>query len=193
MSAHRLAALWRNVLDDPTLSAGQRRWLADEGSLTTRLRACCQDFSVEVLRQNLGRPLRDEAALLGRPPHQLAWLREVLLKTDGVPQVFAHSALARHEARGPWQLFVGMGNRPLGAALFSDPGIDRQPLQFRRLDARHPLYRAALQAAGSFLSPVPPPHLWARRSLFTHDQQSLLVCEVFLPTVFSLSAHSAAG
>jgi len=41
MSAHRLAALWRNVLDDPTLSAGQRRWLADEGSLTTRLRACC--------------------------------------------------------------------------------------------------------------------------------------------------------
>lgn len=153
--------------------------------MTARLQAHGRHFAVHVLRQQLAQPCPDERALLGIPPRQLAQVRDVLLKTDGTPRIFAHSVLARDQARGPWQLFSRMGTRPLGAALFAHPAIRRQTLHFRCLDARHPLYRAALQAGGSDLEPAPP-HLWARRSLFTCGEQPLLVCEVFLPSVFSL-------
>ena len=192
MSALRPAAPWRPHLLHPALTARQRRWLADEGSLTARLRQRSQRFAVRVLQQRLLRPGVDEQAALDSPAavraptsrRPWAWGRDVLLIADGVPRIYAHSLLAQKHARGPWQLFAGMGERPLGAALFADQRIARQPLRFRRLDARHPLYRAAIQAAGIDAGSVP--FLWARRSVFTRSGKSLMVCEVFLPEVFAL-------
>lgn len=182
MSSFRPSAAWRRHLRHPTLSDAQRRWLCDEGSLTARIRARSEQFGVRVLSQQLLRPFTDEHAALGIAAREWAWVREVLLVADGVPRVFAHSVLAQRHSRGPWQMFARLGERPLGAALFADPRIARQPLRFRRLDARHPLYRTAVAAAG--LDGVRVPYLWARRSVFTRAGQSLLVCEVFLPDVF---------
>ena len=182
MSLSRPSAAWRRDLSLFALSAPQRRWLSDDGSLTARIRARCQRFTVRVLRQQLLRPCDDERAVLDIAPRESAWVREVLLVADGVPQIFAHSLLAQRHARGPWQMFSRMGERPLGAALFADPRIARQPLRYRRLDARHPLYRAAIRAADLDAQQVP--FLWARRSVFTRAGQSLLVCEVFLPNIF---------
>jgi len=172
---------WQARLILPAIDAPYRPWLTDEGSLTARIRARCKHFSVRVLRQQLLQPNADERALLGISPRELAWVREVLLVADGVPVVFAHSVLAQRQARGPWQMFARMGDRPLGAALFADPRIARQPLRYRRLDARHPLYRAALRGAALDVQAVP--RLWARRSVFSRAGQSLLVCEVFLPGI----------
>lgn len=183
MSLSRLSTAWRNDLSHATLDDMQRQWLSDEGSLTARIRARCERFGVRVLRQELLRPHADERAMLGIALREWSWVREVLLLADGVPRVFAHSVLAQRHSRGPWQMFARLGERPLGAALFADPRISRAPLRYRRLDARHPLYRAALAAAG--LDGVRVPYLWARRSVFTRAGQSLLVCEVFLPDVFS--------
>ncbi|SMB21200.1 putative chorismate--pyruvate lyase [Sterolibacterium denitrificans] len=183
MSASRPAATWRRHLRHPALSARQRGWLSDDGSLTARLRERSSSFAVQVLRQRILRPGADESAALQIAPREWAWGREVLLIADGVPRVFAHSLLARKHARGPWQLFARMGERPLGAALFADPRIARQPLRFRRLDARHPLYRAAIRAAG--IEAGSAPYLWARRSVFTRGGKLLMVCEVFLPEAFA--------
>lgn len=179
----RIADSWRSHLILPTLETPYRHWLTDKGSLTARIRERCTRFAVRVQRQQLLPPHTDERALLGIAPREQAWVREVLLEADGVPVVFAHSVMARHDVRGPWQMFGRIGEQSLGGALFADPRIVRQPLHYRRLDVRHPLYRAAVHSAT--LDARATPHLWARRSVFSRDDQALLVCEVFLPGVLS--------
>lgn len=147
-------------------------WLTHSDSLTARLRARLPDFRVEVLCQHQARPHPDEYAALGLRAPQRAWVREVLLCAGHTPVVFAHSVLPLDQVRGAWNLFSGLGARPLGEVLFTDPAITRGPLHFRGIDARHPLHRG--RGVG---------RLWARRSLFIRHQRRLLVTEVFLPAL----------
>jgi len=102
-------------------------WLVHVGSLTGRLRQCCDDFRVALLRQELARPGRDEWAGLHLAHRDLAWVREVVLYCADTPMVFAHSVLPRRGVRGAWHLVAGLGTRPLGAILFADPLIRRMP------------------------------------------------------------------
>lgn len=172
---------WRAFLPGAPGDNPYRGWLADEGSLTARIRGRCGEFRVALVRQALARPYGDEAPLLGLRCGERAWVREVVLQADGVPVVFAHSVLPRGRLRGPWRLFAGMGAKPLGAALFADPRIEREPFQFRRLSPRDPLLRRARD-----LVPALPQRLWARRSVFRRGAAPLLVSEVFLPGILAL-------
>lgn len=158
-----------------------RPWLTDSGSLTARVKARCGELRVRVLRQRMARPHEDERRLVSLPPGRLAWVREVLLLADGRPVVFAHSILAPRHLRGPWHMAAGMGGRPLGAALFADPLIQRGALHSERLTTGHPLHRRAEAALGLRL-----PTLWARRSRFLRQGCALLVTEVFLPGIDAL-------
>ncbi|NMG28683.1 chorismate--pyruvate lyase family protein [Aromatoleum evansii] len=166
-----------------TVSRTLRPWLTDPDSLTARIRARCSTFAVRVLRQRLALPHRDEATLLGLRRGELAWLREVLLVADGVPVVFARSLLPRPNVRGAWNLFHGMGARPLGAALFADPAISRRALTCACLDRRDARYHLAAAAVTPMAM---PPRAWARRSLFRLHGRALLVSEAFLPTILDL-------
>jgi chorismate--pyruvate lyase len=154
-------------------------WLRDHGSLTRRIVQRCERFSVRNVKDGLARIALDESALLGIAPRQLAWSREVFLCADDQPVVFAHSACAG--LRGAWQSVRHLGNKPLGAVLFSHPLISRRPLHYKALHAHHPLYR---RAAGVLSDP--PGRLWARRSLFYLHNEPLLVTEVFLPGIKKL-------
>jgi chorismate--pyruvate lyase len=156
-------------------------WLRDHGSLTRRIVQRCERFAVRNVKDGLARISLDESALLGIAPRQLAWSREVFLCADDQPVVFAHSACAG--LRGAWQSVRNLGNKPLGAVLFSHPLISRQPLHYRALNAHHPLYR---RAAGVLYDP--PGRLWARRSLFYLHNEPLLVTEVFLPSILKLQS-----
>ncbi len=158
-----------------------RRWLRTPGSLTHALMRACPAFNVARLSQSAGPAHGDEAGLLGLSPGRLAMIREVLLRCGDTPLVFAHSVIPREGLRGPWVGLAGLGNRPLGAALFSNPRVRRQPLEFKRLDRRHPLYRKACAHVARA-----PASLWARRSLFALDARPILVTEVFLPEVLNL-------
>jgi chorismate--pyruvate lyase len=158
-----------------------RRWLRMPGSLTHALVRACPAFNVVRLSQAVGHAHGDEAGLLRLPPRRLAMIREVLLRCGDTPLVFAHSVIPREGLRGPWVGLIGLGNRPLGAALFSDPRIRRHRLEFRRLDRRHPLYRKACVHLDQA-----PDRLWARRSMFSLDARNILVTEVFLPEVLNL-------
>lgn len=158
-----------------------RSWLRVPGSLTHALMRRCPAFNVVRLSQALDTAHHDEEGLLNLAPGRRALIREVLLCCGATPLVFAHSVIPREGLRGPWEGLSGLGNRPLGAALFSDPRIRRHALEFRRVDRRHPLYRkASVQLAR------PPASLWARRSLFTLGGCPILVTEVFLPEVLNL-------
>ena len=177
MRPHPRRDSWKSALLRPMVPAPLYDWLAHRGSLTARLKAHSSHFQVKVLRQGLGRPLKDECALLGLHQGELAWIREVLLCDGETPLVFAHSVLPRTHVRGAWNLFAGLGARPLGEVLFTDPSVARQALHFKRLSIRHPLYRRMRSVPHAANHAV---HFAARRSLFYRRGRNLLVTEVFL-------------
>jgi len=162
-------------------AGGWRHWLTDRGSLTRRLQQACPDFRVIRLKQALGHPNLDECKTLGLFPGRLAMVREVLLLNAETPLVFAHSVIPLAGLSGPWAGLAGLGNRPLGAALFTNPRIQRQALEYQHLDRRHSLYRHAVRHLAE-----PPRTLWARRSLFALKNHPILVTEVFLPATLQL-------
>ena len=157
-------------------------WLSDPGSLTARIVTRCKVFQVRVLGETRGLPFPDEREQIGLPSRCHVWIREVLLIADGMPVVFAHSILAPRDLTGAWHMARAIGSRPLGAALFADPGIQRSPLSTTRLNGAHPLHRRASTAVKEVL-----PVLWARRSRFSRLQRLLLVSEVFLPDIARLA------
>jgi chorismate--pyruvate lyase len=155
-----------------------RPWLTDHGSLTRRLQCRFPAFNVLRLRQAVARPFHDEAAAVGLAGGRPALIREVLLRSDATPLVYAHTVIPLAGLRGPWQALAGLGNRSLGLALFTNPRVRRFPLEYKRLDRRHPLYQAARPHLAG-----PAATLWARRSQFALAGHRLMVTEVFLPSV----------
>lgn len=158
-----------------------RHWLQVPGSLTHALMSRCPAFNVVRLHQAAAPAHADEEDLLQLPPGRLAVVREVLLRCGESPLVFAHSVIPREGLRGPWVGLSSLGNKPLGAALFTNPRIQRHALEYKRLDRRHPLYRKA-----SLHLDAPPATLWSRRCRFTLQGHSILVSEVFLPATLRL-------
>ena len=156
-------------------------WLVHVGSLTARIRSRCSDFRVRLVTQRRIVPFGDERVPLGLRLGESAWVREVVLLCGDIPLVFAHTVLPVAHARGAWRLLAGLGTKPLGELLFTDPLISRQALRYARLDARFAL-QAQAQAATGVQSDV----LWARRSLFRRDGRAILVSEVFLPAILQL-------
>jgi len=176
--------LWRSGLfpapQDPDLAS----WLTEPGSLTARCEGACRRFRIRLLAQGQGRPTPDEMELFRLRPGQRTWIREVLLECDGVPVIYAHTVLPLAFRGRLARWLAGLGSRSLGSLLFSHPGFCRGPIQFRRLDRRHPLFARAARAA----DPAPAGHLWARRSTHSLDGQAVLVTEVFLPPILRLEA-----
>lgn len=171
---------WQSFL--PVTAAGYAHWLRDHGSLTLRIQQRSAAFSVRNVRNCLATAAHDEIALLGLPPRQKIYTREVFLYADGMPVVFAHSVTAAQHLRGAWQSLQHIGQRPLGALLFSHPLVQRAPLHYQALKPKHPLYRRAAVTLDA-----PPDKLWARRSLFSLHDAPLLVTEVFLPEILLLT------
>jgi chorismate--pyruvate lyase len=136
-------------------------------------------FSVHLARQELGMPTQDESGSLALRPRQLAWIREVSLHCDGQPVIFAHTVLTCRP-RGPLTGWLArLGTRSLGALLFAHAGFRREPLEYRRLDPRHALFKPAIEAMQ--LMAAAPDSLWARRSYFVFGRQKVLVTEIFSP------------
>lgn len=158
----------------------RKRWLGAPGSLSARLARAGQRFSVQVLSQGLQKLHPNEAHALGVTRLGAGYVREVLLRVDGVAVVFARSVTAHPHANGPWRSIRGLGTRPLADVLFGQHGIARAPLQFASLPPASPLHRhvahAWLGATGAALASRTLP---ARRSVFTHGAAPLLVMEVF--------------
>jgi chorismate--pyruvate lyase len=167
-------------LTQPLNSGRYRSWLLEGGSLTQRLQLASASFEVKPL-QSSGRPLPEEARLLKLGPKQKALVREVFLCCNGKPAVFAHSVLPFASLQGAWKGLTRLGSKPLGAALFSNPKVERTPLEFKKLSANHPLYKASQQHMGLIAE-----ELWARRSVFFLGASAILVTEVFLPQVLTL-------
>ena len=156
-----------------------RPWLLDRGSLTRRIVKRCAAFGVRGVLVHSGWWESAEAGAASGRQHAL--LREVCLFCGETPLVYAHSTLPLASLRGSWRALRWLGERPLGEVLFSDPQVRRAPLQYKKLNQRHWLYRRACRHLAD-----PPPFLWARRSVFTLNRRPIQVTEVFLPGILGL-------
>ena len=157
-------------------------WLTAGGSLTARLKAHSDAFRVQCLHQRTARCLSDEAAAIGMHHAGRVWEREVLLRCDNTPVVFGHTVVPMSASAADWPLFSSLGERSLGSTLFYDPLVQRGALEFARLRPGHPLAQRARAALGVADSAI----LYARRCLYRRRQGTLLVTEVFLPSVLAL-------
>ncbi|RLQ20890.1 chorismate lyase [Seongchinamella sediminis] len=170
----RREPLWRPVeqLTTGELAPAVRRWLLDDGSLTGRLIDQQRGtFSVRRLYQGWEVPLPSERQLLGLPNRQLALVREVALNQGSNRVVFARSVLPISSLTGKLAHLRRLQNRPLGAILFSHPGMRRSPFEVARLNGACDYVPAGLRQQGP---------AWARRSRFTIAGRTLMVSEVFL-------------
>lgn len=167
----------------PDIEHGYAPWLHDHGSLTRRIQHHCSSFHVQNIYNGLTIANHDEIEVLQLTRRQKIYTRDVFLFADNNPVVFAHSVVAAEHLKGAWHALQHLGNRPLGALLFTHPLIKREALRFQSLKQGHPLYQQATQKLLS-----PPSQLLARRSVFSLYSAPLLVTEVFLPHILHLQS-----
>lgn len=161
-----------------------RHWLLRDGSLTAALTQLAGgNLTVEVVRQQIAPVRPSEArALKVRFPSQ-ALVREVILKGEGEPWIFARSLIALTHLNGELRRLRQQGQVPLGHFLFRQRSLSRTPFELAAIEARHQYAPAtALQDQPAL----------ARRSVFSIKQHPLLVSEVYLPALVAriLAANS---
>lgn len=156
-----------------------RRWLVDADSLTRRLQSACNGhFHVEVLSQRWDVPLHNEARTMGLVDVRRAMVREVFLYCDATPWVYARTVIPASTLTGRERRLMHLGNRPLGAVLFSDPTMRRDEMELACIGPRQRLFNRATQHLVA-----PPDFIWGRRSVFRLRNKPLLVSEIFLPDI----------
>lgn len=150
-------------------------WLSDRGSLTDRLIDASENkFRVDVIDQCEGVPLQNEALALGISADTPVLIRRVVLQGKLLNWVFARSILPMSTLTGDQARLKAIDDQPLGALLFADASMTREPVEVAHLPALEFDVPEGLCQASDLL--------WGRRSVFRLDQKPLLVSEIFLPT-----------
>jgi len=161
-----------------------RHWLLAPDSLSRRLAALGQRFEVQTLHQGCGRLQRGEAADLAPQARMRCWVREVLLRVDGEPLVWARSVTPRRTMNGPWRALRRLGSRPLADLLFSDRRVRRTPLRREPLVPHGPLARRLARQWRTATGEAPPAGMvWARSSVFHKHGAPLRVMEALSPAL----------
>ena len=180
MTRYRLQH-WRNRAQSLSsdLPVDVADWLFDPTSLTARLmRYCHGRFSVRVLSQGYRHARLGERRALGMGDRENALIREVHLLCDDKAVVYARTVIPVSTLVGPQRRLAHLGNKPLGAVLFSDNSMQRGEVQVAKLTAGQ-VRLAEESYAGTHAD------IWGRRSVFKLNERPLLVSEYFLPNLFS--------
>jgi chorismate--pyruvate lyase len=178
MSGYYTQLKWRKrkqCLSDP-IPAHIYRWLFDTGSLTAKIIASCSgDFRVHLISQQRTSPSPDEIRVLGLRDRSHAIIRQVILFCGERPWVYARSVIPITTLSGPLRRLAHLGNKPLGAVLFSDRSISRGEVEVTFIAQGDKNYQWT-GVQGEAL-------IWGRRSIFYKQNKKLLVSEFFLPDI----------
>ena len=152
--------------------AWAQSWLTDQCSLTSRIQAICRrGFRVQVRHHGL-RAVPDYAApSLELKPTEPVLERQVWLCDGNTPLVFACSLLPECALMDDYAELKTLGSRPLGHWLFSEPVLQRAPMQ----------YAAYSEQEIPAVSPDVGGPVAARKTLFLGAKKPFLVSEFFLP------------
>ncbi len=155
-------------------------WLLANGSLTEKLKTCCNEFQVIVLGETEIQPLQGEF-----DAHRRVWVREVLLSLDGTPWVFARTLIPPPLLTQTAVDFRGLGRSPLGQLLYSHhefiPG---------RIEVGESNVNGSIAGLASALE-QPASSVWGRRRFFNYKQNEMIVCEFFLPAAVNFIGRQA--
>lgn len=170
-----------------------KSWLLDSDSLTQRLIKHAKQhdygqFRVKVVAQQCARPQVDEAKRLGIKTRENALIREVVLYAGDSPLVFARSVIPYSTLTGEQRILANLGNRSLGAFLFAQPTLHRDPIEIAQLRSNKERFTQIIMQKVHGLEAAQTQdivELWARRSVFSLKQKSLMVYEVFLPDLWA--------
>ena len=163
------------------MSGRLRVWLLDNGSLTRRLRAVCNEpFRVKIVAQGWVPPLINEAHHLNIALHRRIFRREVVLLCGERPMVYARTVIPARTLKGRLSRLAKLGEKPLGEILFNDPHIQRRDLEIARLQPGELLFENARRLLPD-AQKKPIDAIWGRRSTFAYHDKRLLVSEIFLP------------
>lgn len=155
-------------------------WLSSEASLTVRIKELGVAFNVDVLNQ-IEKPLSFELKNKLGCNDDSALFREVLLKQGEKALVYAQTIMPNSTVTGTEKMLASLGNQPLGHVLFQSPQATRGDIEFSQI--------APSSALGNFiqnqLGQYSEKPIYIRRSLFNLNNKPLLVCECFLPLLFT--------
>lgn len=162
-----------------------RPYLLESGSLTKVLQAMAQrhqkTFRVSPTQSRVV-ATATEARILHLGQHRLLLKRDVFLFGDNQAWVFAQSLIPYSGLRGPWRSLAGIGSKPLGAILFSNPRVTREPHSYKKV-----YISPRLSKTWAFEPCHVGKTLWARRAIFTMNNARLSVTEIFLPDLLELT------
>ena len=182
MSGYYTQLKWRNqkqCLGDK-IPKDAYYWLFDPASLTSKIiEACSGKFNVHLISQKRMSPTPDEIRALGLRYRSHAIIRQVILYCDDKPWVYARSVIPVTTLKGPLRRLAHLGNKPLGAILFSDRSIVRGEVEATYIDANHENRKWLGVDTNSLI--------WGRRSVFYQQRKKLLVSEFFLPGICEIN------
>lgn len=121
----------------------------------------------------------EEAAAMSLQDERSALVRQVFLCCGDRPLVYARTVIPKFTVQGAGRRYANMGNRPLGAMLFSDRTMRREEVQVAELPVSHETNRY-IESDG----PV-----WGRRSVFRVSGRPLMVSEYFLPELLERTSR----
>lgn len=110
-------------------------------------------------------------------------VRQVQLLCDETPCVYARTIIPVTTLTGRQRRLGFLGDKPLGAFLFADPGMQRGEVELARICAGQSMFAQATTGLATV-----PEDIWGRRSVFRVGGKPLLVTEVFLPDLPEFNA-----
>lgn len=160
----------------PQLSQAEAIQLADDGSLTRRIRTACSGrFEVKVIDQEVIQPDEDERALLGLHEPDTALCRRVFLCCDDSPRIFAKTVIGRTDKNEALiERVSGLGTKSLGSILFKDPLAQKRMTHLARVGVDHSFFSGI-----KMINTFDQEELWVRRTLYDYEQGELMVYEAF--------------
>ena len=166
---------FRKLVNWSKVPTNLRYLLLHQGSLTRYLDQLCNGFiTLELLDQCWIKTDYNELWLLKKYCGQSVLLREVLLKYDNRPLVYAKTLIPVYSLLGKNRILKRRGRQPLGTLLFSASGDGRRYMQYARINVP-----ATVSSCVEGSNTV----VWARRSLFGLSGKPLLITEFFLPAI----------
>ncbi len=184
MSLSIYSSIWRP--QPPTsLSNLQRYWLKRPGILTKGLRQV-GSLKINVLKECIESLSLEESLAINQPINTPVWVREIVMRIDDIPCVWARSLTPLTASHSTWKGIRRLNTRPLAEILYHDPTIQRSAFEVASI------YRST-QIARSQRKYFPTNKElslnYARRSIFYKKHQPLMVIECFLPAFWQLLEH----
>lgn len=136
------------------------------------------DAKIEVIAETWQVLFPDEKTIL--PVTDEAFVREVWITSENKCWMFARTVIPRTFLKGKFCALQSLNTRPIGSILFHDKNIQRSDFEFRCMDPTFDLYHQIKDKQQQDST------IYARRSLFSVDNASLLLTEIFMPDMMTL-------